>query len=216
MNSLNSTSFVLAVTGGLACGKSEVGRILQQHGFLVCDADEVAHDLMKKGQGIYQAVVDCFGEQILAENGEISRPELGKIVFENPAQLQKLNALVHPSIRKVLMKKMATFRKSTQPAAVLIPLLFEAKMEDLDWDAILCVSAEEEVVFDRLEKRGFNRRESAERIAAQFSLKEKESRSDVVLRNSGSLDNLESKLIDLVDQMQKKFAGKDCYFPAED
>jgi dephospho-CoA kinase len=86
----------------------------------------------------------------------------------------------------------------------------------LDWDAILCVSAEEEVVFDRLEKRGFNRRESAERIAAQFSLKKKESRSDVVLRNSGSLDDLESKLIDLVDQMQKKFAGKDCYFPAED
>ena len=213
---LNKSSFILAVTGGVACGKSEVGRILQQHGFLVCDADGVAHDLMKKGAHVYQAVVECFGEKILAENGEISRVALGKIVFKNSAQLEKLNALVHPLIRKVLMKKMATFRKSTQPAAVLIPLLFEAKMEDLDWDTILCVSAEEDVVFDRLEKRGFNRSESAERIAAQFSLKEKESRSDVVLHNSGSLDDLESELIDLVDQFRKKCVGKDCYFSVED
>ena len=204
MTLLNKNSFILAVTGGLACGKSEVGRILQQHGFAVCDADHLAHDLTKKNTPIYQAILNTFGQKILTNNKEISRPTLGKIVFKNPHQLQKLNDIIHPEIRKILIKKIKTFRTNAQPAALLVPLLFEAHMDNLDWDTILCVSANKEIIFDRLAKRGLNKNESLARLAAQLPLTQKESRSNIVLHNSGTLNDLEKNLLAIVNKIQNQ------------
>ncbi len=124
----------VGVTGGIACGKSEVGRILDNMGFAVCDADRIAHDLMEKGTPVFSQVVDHFGTSILAENGEISRPILGKIVFENPAQREVLNGLVHPAVRESLAGWIDQMRSEGQRSAVLVPLLFESGMQDLDWD----------------------------------------------------------------------------------
>ena len=184
-------SIVIGLTGGIACGKSEVGRILGGLGFAVCDADHVAHDLMKKGTPVYQQVVDRFGSRILAEDGEISRPILGNIVFENPEQREFLNGLVHPAVRDALVKWIGRMRAAGQSSVVLLPLLFESGMQDLDWDAVLCVSSSEELVFQRLEKRGLNREEAEKRVRSQMPLAEKEMRADDVVPNHGTLDELE-------------------------
>lgn len=182
---------ILAVTGGIACGKSEVGRILETMGFAVCDADHLAHDLMKKGTPVYQEVVDFFGTHILSADKEIARPALGKDVFENPEKLKTLNRLVHPAVQERLQHWIADARLNNRNAAVLVPLLFESGMDALDWDAIICVSSSEQQIFERLKSRGCGRKEAGQRMASQLPLEEKEKRSDHVIQNFGSLGELE-------------------------
>lgn len=184
------TSFILGVTGGLACGKSEVGRVLEKMNYTVCDTDHVAHGLMKKGQAVYDRVVEHFGNSIL-EDGEISRPVLGKIIFESPKERDSLNQLVHPAVEVYLKNWIHTARKHHKKAAALIPLLFESGMERLDWDAVLCVTSEHEQIMERLAKRGFSRQEALLRMKAQLTTDKKAVRSDAVIENTGTLSELE-------------------------
>lgn len=182
---------ILGVTGGIACGKSEVGRILNDMGFAVCDADRVAHDLMKKGTPVFTQVVDHFGVKVLLNKGEISRPELGAIIFKDPAQREILNQIVHPAVRETLEQWIFEKQKTGKNAAVLIPLLFESGMQNLGWDAVLCVSSHKKDVFQRLEKRGLNRDEAEKRVCSQMPLSKKETLADYVVPNVGTRGELE-------------------------
>ena len=187
MSGFKRNTIILGVTGGIACGKSEVGHILREMGFKVCDADRVAHDLMRAGTTVHQSIVDVFGEQVLSADGEISREDLGRIVFGNPGKLSMLNELVHPGVREALEHWMAERRKNAEHAAVQLPLLFESGMQELGWDAIICVSSAEAQVIGRLGKRGFQEHEARRRIASQMPLSEKEDLSDCVIQNDGTL-----------------------------
>jgi len=185
---------VLGITGGIACGKSEVGRILKKREFEVCDADRVAHELMKKGTSVYAQIVEAFGSEILHKNGEICRPSLAKMVFENSQKLNHLNRLVHPAVRQELSSWIKEQRRKKQNAAVLLPLLFESEMDDLDWDAIWTISALEKQVLARLAKRGLSKTEALARIGAQMPLQEKERKANFVIKNNGSLEILEKQI----------------------
>lgn len=196
------TSLVLGITGGLACGKSEVGRILEKLGFSVCDADQVAHDLMKKGTPVYRRLVDHFGVHVLLADGEISRQVLGEIIFKNPTEREALNELVHPAVREALKNWVSESRKQGKSSAVLIPLLFESGMDDLDWDAILCVSSSEKQVFQRLLNRGLEGAAADLRIKSQWPLEEKEARADGVIQNLGTLAELECFTRDTVKRVR--------------
>ena len=190
---------VVGVTGGIACGKSEAGRVLESMGFAVCDADHMAHDLMKKGTPVFRRVVDFFGSDVLSDDGEISRLALGKEVFENPEKREALNGLVHPAVRARLKEWIAQARRNNRNAAVLVPLLFESGMESLGWDAIICVSSSEQRVLERLEKRGLTHGEARFRIGSQMPLEEKEKRSNQVIQNMGSLKELEQSVRETVN-----------------
>lgn len=193
-------SIILGLTGGIACGKSEVGRILQQNGFAVLDTDILAHDLMRAGEPVFTRVVEGFGQSIVGLDGEIDRGELGKLVFNNQAALEALNAWVHPAVIKA-----AEDWKSVQrdDAVVIIPLLFEAGWTK-EWSAILCVSADEKTVFKRLENRGLSKEEARQRIAAQMPLSEKEKRSDFILRNNNTLDELHEKTLAVLEVIRSR------------
>lgn len=190
MSDIKPKAKILGITGGIACGKSEVGRILEEIGFKVYDADHLAHALMRKGSAVYQNIVDLFGEQILTEKGEISRPVLGGIVFKDPQRLAQLNALVHPAVRKDITLWIEKMRKEEQCAAVLLPLLYESGMQDLQWDAVVCVFCTEKIVFQRLEKRGQAKEEAERRIHSQMPLAEKELLADYIISNIGTLEEL--------------------------
>jgi dephospho-CoA kinase len=89
----------VGITGGIACGKSEVGRILQRdEGVPVLEADEVAHQLMRPGRPVYERVVERFGPGVVGDAGEIDRAKLGRRVFADPAEREALNGLVHPAV----------------------------------------------------------------------------------------------------------------------
>ena len=193
---------VLGVTGGIACGKSEAGRILREMGFAVHDADRVAHDLMKKGTPVYRQIVDRFGTRILSDDGEISRPILGATVLENPAELDALNRLVHPVVRKELENWIAEKRQKNKNAALLVPLLFESGMDTLDCDAIICVSSREQQVLDRLKQRGLSGTEAQLLIDSQMPLEEKERRSGHVVPNLGTVEELEQATREAVNRIR--------------
>jgi len=191
MSDLERNSIVIGVTGGIACGKSEVGRILCEMGFRVCDADHVAHDLMKKGSDVYLQVVEQFGDRILTDDDEISRAMLGKLVFDQPDKRVLLNGLVHPAVRVAVEEWIREMRSTEQLAAGLVPLLFESGMDTLDWNKIICVSSSDAEVFHRLEGRGLSHAEAKKRMNSQMRLAEKEKRADYVVSNRGTLGELE-------------------------
>ncbi len=191
---------ILGITGGIACGKTEVGCLLAEKGFVVLDTDTLAHKMMEKGRAVYPLLIDHFGAGIVGEDGEIDRVALGRIVFENPAARTALDGLVHP----VVIEAAEEWKKSQSGnVAVLVPLLFESGWTD-GWDAVVCVSAEEETVFQRLEKRGLNRTEARKRIAAQMPLIEKEEKSDFIIRNNETLDVLRTATLNVLEKIRNR------------
>ena len=151
----------------------------------------MADDLMKKGTLVYQQIVEHFGARTLSADHEISRPLLGEIVFNNPTECEALNRLIHPGVRAALERWIAGKQQQNNNSAILVPLLFESGMETLDCDAIICVSSSERQMLYRLKERGLTGMNARRRMDAQMPLKEKEKRSDYVVLNEGTLEELE-------------------------
>lgn len=193
----------VGVTGGIACGKSEVGRILEQEGAAVRDADLVAHELMAPGNPVYEAVVARFGKEILGEGGALDRVALGDRVFADETERQALNEIVHPEVRRILRDWVAEITGQGRPAVAIIPLLFEVGETTL-WSAVLCVAASETVVMNRLEARGLNEEDARARIRAQMPLEEKIRRADYVIYNEGTLQNLRQETLRVWNRILNK------------
>ncbi|NOU36146.1 MAG: dephospho-CoA kinase [Kiritimatiellaceae bacterium] len=196
-------AIILGITGGIACGKTETGHILSSEGFKVLDSDFLAHELMGKGRPVYTAVVEQFGDAILAEDGEIDRAKLGAKVFQDVQAREALNRLVHPAVIAAAQEWMKDCRSAQEDAAVLVPLLFEAGWTK-GWDAVICVTAPEAQVFQRLEKRGLLKEEARKRIAAQMSQTEKADRADFVIENSEAVDVLRDRIVGLVEKIRRE------------
>jgi dephospho-CoA kinase len=179
----------ICITGGIACGKSLVGKILQKSGAGIIDADEVCHKLLLGNRPLIDRVVSAFGKRILNRNGGIDRRILGRIVFNNAEKRKTLNALVHPEARRVIKTWLKKPEARANIAAVIVPLAYEAGWER-GWDAIICVAAPLPAQILRLKKKGFSEKEAKARIAAQMPLAEKMNRSDYVIFNAGTIADL--------------------------
>jgi dephospho-CoA kinase len=196
-------SIILGITGGIASGKTEVGRILSSEGFKVLDSDFLAHELMGKDKPVYINVVEQFGGSILAADGEIDRTKFGANVFSDPAAREALNRLVHPAVIGAAQEWIADCRQTQEDAAVLVPLLFEASWTD-GWDAVICVTAPEEQIFQRLEKRGLPKEAAQKRILAQMPQAAKAAQADFIIENGGTPDALRSRTMDLVEKIRRE------------
>jgi dephospho-CoA kinase len=196
-----SQPICLGVTGGIACGKTEVGQILSAKGLKVLDSDFLAHELMKKGNPVFQDVVKTFGSEILTVSGGIDRNRLGQRVFNDSVAREKLNRLVHPAVIDSAAKWIKKCQSANMDCAVLVPLLFEAGWTG-DWSAVVCITADQEIVYQRLEARGLDRNAANRRIAAQMPLKEKTIRSDFVIENNGTLEELKQQVDSLIETLR--------------
>ena len=196
--------FILAVTGGLACGKSTVGLLLAGEGLEVLDTDEVAHDLLRSGTPQTAAVVTAFGPEMLAADGSVDRKVLAPRVFSDPAAMAQLNAIVHPAVRERVGEWTRSVRARNRAGAVQIPLLFEAGIDTLGWDAILVVAAEPDIVRSRLRQRGIDDEEALRRLAAQWPLEEKVRRATHVIWNNGSPEDLADNVRTTLGAMMNK------------
>jgi dephospho-CoA kinase len=197
----SSQTIILAITGGIACGKTETGRILSAEGFKVLDCDFLAHELMAAGRPVFQAVVDFFGADVLAADGEIDRVLLGRRVFSDPVARAELNRLTHPAVLETARRWRQECIESGEDAAVLVPLLFETGWTD-GWDAVVCLTATEEEVFRRLEQRGLSRDEARRRIAAQWPLHEKAARAEIVIENNETPEALRRRVLEMVERVR--------------
>lgn len=192
----------IALTGGIACGKSLAGEMLRKAGVPVCETDAIGHAVLEDDAGVRQALEREFGGGVLGANGRIDRAALGRMVFTDARKRERLNALTHPAI---LTRTAAWVQAQarTQPCVVvIIPLLYEIGAEQ-EWDRVICVAAPEADQLRRLEERGLSRDEARARIAAQMSQAAKMERADFVIYNSGSVELLEEQ----VNQVMRKLRG---------
>ncbi|MCP9850039.1 dephospho-CoA kinase [Cyanobium sp. Morenito 9A2] len=182
----------LGLTGGIASGKSTVGRLLaERHGLPVLDADLYAREALALGTPAARAVAERYGSPVAAgEPGRVDRAALGRIVFADPSERAWLEGLVHPAVRRRFETELAEL--AAEPVVVLmVPLLFEAGLERL-CSEIWLVDCEPKDQLERLISRdGFSHAEAEARLAAQWPLERKRARADVVIDNRGAPGGLE-------------------------
>lgn len=197
---------VIGLTGNIATGKSIVMRMLQELGATTIDADKLVHVLMRKGGPAYQAIVNEFGNFILDQSGEISRPKLGKIVFNDPGALSKLETLTHPSVLAEIEKRVAA---APTPVIVVEAIkLFESGLAN-HCTSKWVVMAPPEMQYKRLiERRRMTPDQAKQRILAQGSQREKAVKADVIIDNSGALVKtwgvVKKRYTDLLNARQPK------------
>ncbi len=188
-------TIVIGLTGGIASGKSVVSKMLAEHGALVIDADKVGHEAYAPGSGCYEAVVEAFGKDIVAPDGEIDRKALGGKVFGDPAHRKRLEGIVWPWMRETMDKRLAKIRADGTPVVVLeAAVLIEA-----DWvpitDQVWVVTVAPDVARQRIiERNGLTAEQADARINAQLSNEERVKYAKVIIDNSGTLDDLKKRV----------------------
>ncbi|MCD5397883.1 dephospho-CoA kinase [candidate division NPL-UPA2 bacterium] len=187
---------ILGLTGGIACGKSTVACIFKGLGAEVIDADEIAREVVRPGTSAWKGLVDYFGKDILSKDLSINRKKLGKIVFASVRKRHKLEEIVHPSVIKTIKEKIKELSTvNCQPSTVVVdaPLLIEANLTSLV-DKLVVVSAWRRIQMRRLQESGLEESEAVKRIDAQMSLEKKTGLADYVIRNNGSLKEMERRV----------------------
>lgn len=186
----------IGLTGGIACGKSTVSRLLASRGAIVIDADILAREVVEPGAPALAEVVRVFGPDMLNADGTLNRKQLGKLVFESDAQRKRLEELLHPAIIRLLQERMAEAERLQPDKLVVadVPLLYEAQMEDM-FQEVLVVAASREAQLERLVQRdGLSVEEAKLRIDAQMPLEWKTEWADTVIDNSGSPEETERQV----------------------
>jgi dephospho-CoA kinase len=185
---------LVGLTGGIGAGKSTFAALLAERGAQIIDADLLGRDALRPGEDAWNAVVEQFGDEILAAGSmEVDRKRLAAIVFNDAKQRVALNAIVHPVILRRIADTLDTLRATDEIVVLDAALLVETGL-DKDLDAVIVVTAKEQARENRLVMgRGMSRADIKARIAAQAPESELLERADVVVRNDGDLEQLASE-----------------------
>jgi len=180
--------YVIGLTGNIATGKSVVRRMLEHLGAYTIDADALSHRAIAKGAPGYKPVVENFGKWILNSDGEIDRNKLGSLVFSDPAALKNLEEIIHPLVRQAVE---VLIKRASQPVIVVEAIkLLESPLRQV-CDTIWVTDAPQEVQIERLmRKRHLTREQAVQRVGIQSPQAEKKAAANVVIRNTGSYDDL--------------------------
>ncbi|MGX1514568.1 dephospho-CoA kinase [Streptomyces collinus] len=193
----------VGLTGGIGAGKSEVSRLLVEHGAVLIDADRIAREVVAPGTPGLAAVVAAFGEDVLAGDGTLDRPKLGSIVFADPDRLAVLNGIVHPLVAE---RSRALEEAAAEDAVVVhdVPLLTENGLAPL-YDLVVVVDADPATQLDRLVRlRGMTEQDARARMAAQATREQRREIADVVVDNDVPLDELRRRVEEVWDELVRR------------
>ncbi|MCG7346047.1 dephospho-CoA kinase [Sporosarcina sp. ACRSL] len=190
---------IIGLTGSIATGKSTVSRMLKQKGYPIVDADEISRMVVEPGTPVLRRIAEVFGPDVLLPDGSLNREKLGSIIFNDGGKRQMLNEIIHPAVRKEMIRqKEEWLDKGANTVIMDIPLLFESKLQSYV-DKILVVSATTENQRKRLMARnGFSAEEADARINSQLPVQEKEKGADAVIDNNGTVEETEKQLNELL------------------
>ena len=181
----------IAITGNIASGKTQVEKIISQH-FPVYDTDKMCHKLLDE-------ITDFYNFDVFT-NGNIDRKKLGKLVFENPDLRKKLEDIIHPKIKQEILN---LFKSDKKIIFISIPLLFEAGFESM-FDKIIFVESNEEIRLSRLMSRnGLSKQEAILRIKSQNPQEQKIKKSDYIIHNNSSMENLNQQVLILIRELSR-------------
>jgi len=186
---------IVGITGNIGCGKSLVGTLLADHGIPVIDSDHISHELYKNHELVQKEVIKNFGT--------LDRKKLGKIIFSDPKKRKLLESIIHPRIAERLGEWVRD-NEDKEIVANLVPLLFEAKLEDR-FDVVVTVLTEEKTQIERIQSRNpdWSMDEIMKRIGSQIPQEEKKARSQFVIDNSGAMDETMKQVAKLVEDLKK-------------
>ncbi|MCW3494365.1 dephospho-CoA kinase [Microbacterium sp. SSM24] len=180
---------LVALTGGIASGKSTIARRLAEHGAVVVDADQIVRDVQQPGSPVLADLADAFGADVVRDDGSLDRAALGSRAFGDADAVSRLNAIVHPAVRRESARRFAEAFAADPDAVVVydVPLLVEARVED-PWELVVVAHAPADVRHRRLvDLRGMSEEDAAARLASQVSDDARLAVADVVIDTAGSL-----------------------------
>lgn len=200
---------IIGLTGSIASGKSTVSAMLKEKGLPIVDADEIARIVVEPGTPGIQRIAETFGYEVIQENGTLNREALGKMIFGNEENREKLNAILHPAIRAEMLRQKEThLAKGARTVIMDIPLLFESKLQSFV-EKIIVVTVTPETQKKRLmERNGLREEEAVARIQSQLSLTEKEAGADAVIDNNGTIRETKTQLNNLLKEWEIECSGE--------
>jgi dephospho-CoA kinase len=199
---------VVGLTGGIGTGKTTFAALLAERGAQIIDADLLGRDALLPGRPAWHSVVDQFGDDILAANSlDIDRKRLADVVFEDPDKLAALNAIVHPAIFKGIADRLEALQGTDEIVVLDVALLIETGL-DSSVDVIVVVEAPDRDRIDRVARsREMSFGDVRARMAAQAHPRELRARADIVVVNSGSLEQLASEADRVWAELRTRSAG---------
>lgn len=189
----------VALTGGIASGKSYVLSQLRKLGVPCLDADALAHGALGPGTEATAQVAERFGAGMIAADGSVDRSKLGPVVFADPEARRDLEAIVHPAVYRALTVGLRAFERiGNDPVAVAdVPLLYESG-HAADFDRVIVTVCSPSVQMMRLRQRGLSESEAQQRIAAQWPTGDKATRADYVIRTDGTYAETDAQVADVL------------------
>lgn len=195
---------LLALTGGIASGKSTIAARLAEHGAVIVDADQIVRDVQAPGTDVLARIAQDFGSAMITADGALDRAALGARVFGDEEALARLNAIVHPAVRAESARRFAEAFAADADAVVVydVPLLVEARVDD-PWDLIIVADAPAALREQRLiELRGLDAAQARARIAAQVSDEQRRAVADVLIDTTGSLEHTHAQVDALWERLR--------------
>jgi len=188
----------VALTGGIASGKSHVLELFRKRGVPCLDADVLAHGVESAGTEATQAIAARFGAGVLGADAAVDRAKLAPIVFADPAARRDLEAIVHPAVYRAIAAGLRGFELlgSYRLAVVDVPLLYETG-HAADFDRVIATVCPPEMQIARMVERGMARAEARQRLEAQMPTAEKAARADFVIRTDGTVEETEQQVDEL-------------------
>jgi dephospho-CoA kinase len=201
-------AYFVGLTGGIGSGKSTVSEMLERRGAVVVDADKIVRELQQPGTEVYEEIVEAFGPEVVAPDGSLDRERLAKIVFGEPEALERLNRITHPRVGERFAERVTELRETDRIVVLDIPLLGASREgSGRVADAVVVVTASEEVRLQRLVARGMSAEDAEARMAAQITDDERRKIADRVLDNDGSVDELEAQVDELWRALEEAAHG---------
>ena len=189
----------VGLTGGIGSGKSAVSGLLAAHGAVVLDGDKAARAVVEPGTPGLAQIAETFGPQVLRPDGSLDRAKLAGIVFSDETARAQLNAITHPLIHKHIQAAEAAAVKAGGPGTIVvhdIPLLAEGQRSS-EFDAVIVVDVPPEVQVSRLAGRGMPEDQARARMAAQATRDQRLAIADIVIDNSGTLEELDRRVAEV-------------------
>jgi dephospho-CoA kinase len=184
---------LIGLTGGIGSGKSTVSSLLTARGAVVVDADAITRELQSPGTPVLAAIVERFGDGVLAPDGSLDRQALADVVFVDDDALRDLNAIVHPAVGQEIGRRLGELADTDEVVVLDVPLLVESGRDDLV--ALVVVDVDPDLAAERLvEHRGMKIEDVRARQARQASREERRARADILIDNGGDLEALEAQV----------------------